>query len=287
MRNNHLSFICLAAAFTFQCASKPTETPPPADPPSDTTPVERTSARPVHWGYEGEDGPSGWAKLSPTYALCGSGSGQSPINIVASSAMGDKSWNLDYKATSLRIAHNEHMEDIVDNGHTIQVTVDQGSTFSFADKVYHLKQFHFHTPSEHTLDGKHAPMEMHMVHQSDDGSLAVIGILIQEGKNPNPNFEKIIANLPSAKGESKHVTDAKFDLEVTFPSNISAYHYMGSLTTPPCSEGVQWLVFKDPIYLSGAEIAAFSSKISPNNRPVQTLHDRKVELGNLATGSGQ
>jgi len=274
-----LAALAMVAMLFTQCSTKQKEaatqvaTP---EPPS-------TSVRPVHWGYEGEDGPSNWSTLSPVYALCGEGKNQSPINIVKSDTEGGVNWKLDYKTTSLRIAHNEHMEDIIDNGHTIQITVDEGSMFTFGDKTYSLKQFHFHTPSEHTIDGQHAPMEMHMVHQGEDGSLAVIGILFQEGKVPNKNFEKIIANLPNAKGESKHITDINLELEVHIPKDNFAYHYVGSLTTPPCSEGVQWLVLRDPVYLTADQIAAFSSRIGPNNRPTNALNERTVKLDDMMT----
>ncbi len=173
------------------------------------------------------------------------------------------------------------MEDIIDNGHTIQITVDEGSTFTFGDKTYSLKQFHFHTPSEHTIDGEHAPMEMHMVHQSEDGSLAVVGVLFKEGAVPNENFAKIVANLPNAKGESKHITDINLELKVHLPNDNYAYHYVGSLTTPPCSEGVQWLVLRDPVSLTTEQIAAFSSRIGPNNRPTQPVNDRTVMVDDL------
>lgn len=239
------------------------------------------SARPVHWSYDGEAGPASWATLDPVYALCGEGKSQSPINIVKSEVKGGTTWKLDYKTTSLRIAHNEHMDDIIDNGHTIQITVDEGSTFTFGDKSFNLKQFHFHTPSEHTVDGQHTPMEMHMVHQHEDGSLAVVGVLFQEGTTPNPNFEKIIANLPNAKGESKHIADANLELKVHLPNDNYAYHYVGSLTTPPCSEGVQWLVLRDPVLLTKAQIEAFSSRIGPNNRPTQEVNERVIKVDDL------
>lgn len=259
------------------CSSKPTESTVSTD----TVKTAPVSARPVHWGYEGEDGPTAWAALSPVYALCGEGKGQSPINIVKADAKGGANWKLDYKTTSLRIAHNEHMDDIIDNGHTIQITVDEGSTFSFGDKAYSLKQFHFHTPSEHTVDGKNMPMEMHMVHAGDDGSLAVVSVLFQEGNVPNENFSKIIANLPNAKGESKHITDANLELKVHMPKDNYAYHYVGSLTTPPCSENVQWLVLRDMVSLTADQINAFSSRIGPNNRPTQQLNDRAVKVDDL------
>ena len=247
----------------------------------DTVAPKPPAARPVHWGYEGESGPATWASLSPVYALCGEGKGQSPINIVKSETKGGATWKFDYKNTSLHIAHNEHMEDIVDNGHTIQVTVDEGSTFTFNNKTYHLKQFHFHTPSEHTLDGNHAPMEMHMVHQSDDGGFAVVAVMFKEGKVPNENFTKIIANLPNAKGETKHVADANLDLKVHLPKDNFAYHYVGSLTTPPCTEGVQWLILREQVTLTADQIKAFSSRIGPNNRPTQALNTRSVDVSDV------
>src|SRR5687768_1296857 len=267
------------------CSSKPTETVEESTV-ADTVQPAPVSARPAHWGYSGNEGPTAWATLSPVYALCAEGKGQSPINIVKTDAKGGANWKLNYKTTSLRIAHNEHMDDIIDNGHTIQVTVDEGSTFSFGEKTYNLKQFHFHTPSEHTVDGKNMPMEMHMVHQSDDGSLAVVSVMFKEGKTANENFSKIIANLPNAKGESKHITDANLELKVHLPKDNYAYHYTGSLTTPPCSENVQWLVLRDMVSLTADQITSFSSRIGPNNRPTQPLNSRTVSVDNL-TGQVQ
>lgn len=273
-----LTVLVAFALVLAQCNPKPAET---AATESRDSVVEAPSARPVEWGYEGGDGPTAWATLSPVYALCGEGKGQSPINIVKTDATGGVTWKLDYKTTSLNIAHNEHMKDLIDNGHTIQVTVDEGSVFTFGDKSYSLKQFHFHTPSEHTLDGKNAPMEMHLVHQAADETLAVVGVLFQEGKTPNENFNKIIANLPNAKGESKHIVDVNLELKVHLPKDNFAYHYVGSLTTPPCSEGVQWLVLRDPVYLTAEQLQAFSSRIGPNNRPTQALNERQVKVDDL------
>ncbi len=239
------------------------------------------SARPAHWGYDGNDGPSNWASLSPVYALCGEGSSQSPINVSKAGVSEGANWAFNYNATSLKIAHNEHMDDILDNGHTIQVTVDEGSTFVFGDITYHLKQFHFHTPSEHTIDGENLPMEMHMVHQSDDKKLAVVSVLFNEGNTENTNIAKIVANLPTQKGETNHITDVNLDLEAHLPESNQAYHYSGSLTTPPCSEDVQWLILKNMVSVTSDQVDAFSSLIGPNNRPVQSLNTRSVEEGNL------
>ena len=140
--------------------------------------ASKPSARPAHWGYSGDEAPAKWVSLSPAYSACGEGKSQSPINLVSGDfGSGGSKLNFEYKSSSLKIAHHQHVDDIIDNGHTIQVTVEEGSTVMINDKTYHLKQFHFHTPSEHTVDGKHSPMEIHLVHQADDESLAVIGVL--------------------------------------------------------------------------------------------------------------
>ncbi|HEX6180679.1 MAG TPA: carbonic anhydrase family protein [Chitinophagaceae bacterium] len=243
---------------------------------------EKPSARPVHWGYHKEEGPDNWASLTPAYAVCGNGQAQSPVAITTINAKGSTAWKLDYKNSSLRIIHTEQMDNLIDNGHTIQVNVDEGSTLTFENKIYMLKQFHFHTPSEHTLDEKHAPMEMHFVHQAQDGSLAVMAVLFKEGKVTNENLAKIIAHLPNIKGEAKHVKDVNLQLNMHLPEENHAYHYIGSLTTPPCNEGVQWLVLKDPVQLTRNQVEAFSSRIGKNNRPIQPLHDRKIEATELA-----
>lgn len=244
--------------------------------------VSSQSVRPVEWGYE-DNGPDKWGSLSPVYATCANGYNQSPIDIQKTKLKAGASLNFAYvPSESFTIAHNNNMENIVDNGHTIQVTVEGGSVFTFGQKAYNLKQFHFHTPSEHTIDGKHLPMEMHMVHQSKDGSLAVVSILVKEGKTKNKDFENIITNLPNSKGETKDVKNSKIDLTAHIPKNISAYHYIGSLTTPPCTEDVQWVIMEDMISLTAEEIKAFSSRIGKNNRPVQKLYDRKVALDNFS-----
>src|SRR5687767_1541448 len=146
--------------------------------------------RPVHWSYSQEDGAEGWAKLSPVYAACGSGKSQSPVDLLTEVGKGTVQWKIDYKATSLHIAHNENVQELINNGHTIQVTPEAGSSITYGGKIYQLKQFHFHTPGEHTINGKHFPMEIHLVHESDDKSLAVIGVLFNEG-NHNSNFDQL------------------------------------------------------------------------------------------------
>ena len=233
------------------------------------------SARPAHWGYEGKDGPEYWPRLNPAYAACGEGKNQSPINITQSSAGDAAAWKFDYKTTSLKIAHHEHVTDIVDNGHTIQVSVDGGSTLTTERGVYTLKQFHFHTPSEHTIDGSHFPMEMHFVHQSAEGKFAVVAAVFQEGPE-NVNLAKIIPHLPAAKGQKAELPAVQLELSFHLPDSKAAYTYMGSLTTPPCTEDVEWLVFRDPVPASKAQLEAFASRLSPSNRPTQPLNGRLI-----------
>lgn len=282
MTIKHLLIPASAAALLVACGEAPKKPEAPIDQVEEQAPEpESTSARPAHWGYGGDLGPSTWATLDAAYAKCGSGHSQSPIDIESSDVRGTNQWKLDYGNTALKVAHNEHMDEIIDNGHTIQVSVDEGSTFTFGDNTYELKQFHFHTPSEHQVDGKNLPMEMHMVHQSDDGALAVVSVLFQEGETPNENIAKLIEHMPTKAGDSKHLPDVVLELDGHMPGDHFGYAYSGSLTTPPCSEDVQWLVLGDMLTVTADQIEAFSSVIGPNNRPVQDLNGRVVEASDL------
>jgi carbonic anhydrase len=273
------------AVFTLACMlscnsgeTKKTEATTNDSLPPTTSP---TSVRPVHWSYSAEGGPAGWGELTPVYALCGSGKSQSPVDLLPNAEKGTAGWQIEYKTTKLQIAHNQHVEELINNGHTIQVTPQEGSTITYNGKMYHLKQFHFHTPSEHTINGKHAPMEIHLVHQADDTSLAVIGVLVQEGKH-NSNFDQLIKYLPNAPGEKKTHDSVDINIRVNVPKDLYAYHYIGSLTTPPCSENVQWLVLKNPVLMSGEQIGAFSSRLKNNNRPTQPMHERTVTVDDIS-----
>ena len=188
---------------------------------------------------------------------------------------------LNYGTTSLQISHHEQVSGLLDNGHTIQVTVENGSTLTTSRGTYHLKQFHFHTPSEHTFDGRHSPMEVHFVHQSSDGNLAVVGVLFAEGP-ANENLAKLISNFPPAKGQSARLPAEKLDLNLQLPPAKAAYAYMGSLTTPPCSENVEWFVFRDPVRASREQLNAFAARLKPNNRPVQPLSGRSIKTETVA-----
>lgn len=262
------------------CNSDSTSKPDNTTKDSATAQVASTSVRPVHWSYSEEGGPAGWGKLTPVYALCGSGKSQSPINLLPAAGKGPTDWKVEYKTTTLQISHNQHVDELINNGHTIQVTPQEGSTITYAGKIYNLRQFHFHTPSEHTVDGKHSRMEIHLVHESDDKSLAVIGVLVQEGKH-NSNFDQLIKHLPNAPGEKKTHDSINVDIAIHVPKDLYAYHYVGSLTTPPCSENVQWLVLKSPITMSGEQVTAFSSRLKNNNRPTQAINERALTLDDI------
>lgn len=276
--------LCTTAFVACQDSAPPATDSAPAQPDTLAATPAPSSARPVHWSYAGEAGPTNWGALSPVYALCKDGVGQSPIALTSGASGTWATWKFNYGSTGLTLAHHEHVDELVDNGHTIQVTVEEGSTLTLNGSVYTLKQFHFHTPSEHTLDGKNLPMEMHMVHQDSAGGFAVVSILFEEGK-PNANIAKLVANLPAAKGDTVTVANERLDLEMHLPATEKAFHYVGSLTTPPCSEQVQWLVLQDRVTASTDQMAAFATLIGPNNRPVQSLHTREVSTVVLSSST--
>ena len=252
-----------------------TQTPvKPADPAPKITTVALPKDAP-HWDYE-ENGPAKWSSLSKDWAICGSGKAQSPIDIKAASASKLPEVKLQFKPADLKIIHSEHQADGINNGHTIQVNYSDGDTLTIGDEKYALVQYHFHGQSEHTVNGKHFPMEMHMVHQSADKKLAVVGVFITEGAKANAAFEPIWANLPKTKGAETHYGHIKVDVNQMLPTSRTTYRYDGSLTTPPCSEGVKWIVFTNPIEFSAGQIGKFKELIEANNRPTQPLNGRAI-----------
>ena len=231
----------------------------------------------AHWGYGTRDCPAVWAELSPAYALCGTGPEQSPIDLRDAEVVDHAPMLHDYEPSSLQIIRHEHVVDVVDNGHTIQVDYDDGSTLQVGADRYELAQFHFHAPSEHTIDGRRFPMEMHLVHRSASGGFAVLGVLIEEGAH-HPAFDPFWGRLPQRPGERLHLEHVQVDIDDLLPESQATYRYRGSLTTPPCSEGVRWFVAVEPIALSAAQIDAFTSIIHGNARPVQPLGPRAVTM---------
>jgi carbonic anhydrase len=215
-----------------------------------------------HWSYLHGITPTKWGEVSPT---CATGGHQSPI------ALSTKQAKPQAPAQPLELSWTKATGELVDTGHSDQVNLPPGSFITYGGKRYELQQFHFHSPSEHTIDGKHAPLEAHFVHRSEDGKLAVVGILLKQGTSPSP-FAPVLTALP-ATGEKKSV---EVDLPALLPKSTRHFAYAGSLTTPPCSEGVTWLVLKSPSTLSEGEIERFGSVYPMNARPVQPLHERVV-----------
>ena len=229
----------------------------------------------IHWGYEGAEGPANWRTLNGEWKMCGEGRSQSPIDIASTERADLPVLRAQFKPATLKIIHHEHVADTINNGHSIQVNYTEGDWLTIGDQRFQLLQYHFHSPSEHTVGGKHFPMEMHLVHKSADGRLAVVGVFIEAGKN-NAAFDPIWSNLPKAKGKEYHLEGVKVDVSSLLPAKRTSYRYDGSLTTPPCSEGVKWIVMSTPIQLSDKQINAFREIIKSNNRPVQELNGRAV-----------
>ncbi|XZG71439.1 carbonic anhydrase [Chitinibacteraceae bacterium HSL-7] len=213
------------------------------------------------WGYHGDHGPKAWG------GECQSGKAQSPVNIVTkqASAADLPGLSFQYAPSSVRL---------VNNGHTIQLNYDAGSRVLIGNDAYSLLQFHFHAPSEEKINGKPADMVAHLVHKNDAGQLAVVAVLFKVGAE-NKTLATFWNKLPKQQGE---VNDAAvfnaFDL---LPENWGYYAFEGSLTTPPCSEGVRWQVLKEPVTLSRAQLNAFKKLFPMNARPVQPLNGRVIK----------
>jgi carbonic anhydrase len=275
-----------AAAFVLGAAACTSSEAPKAEPAKPSSP--QVATRPVaapagvpHWTYEGEEGPASWGKLSPDFGACTAGRSQSPIDIGKTKSASLPELRAAFRPAELKIAHHEHHADAINNGHTIQVNYTEGDKLTVGDATYELVQYHFHSPSEHTIRGKHSPMEMHLVHKSASGDLAVVGVLIEEGAH-NAAFDPVWSNLPKAKGVESHFEHVKVNVDDLLPKTRTTWRYDGSLTTPPCSEGVKWLVMTTPIRLSPAQIRSFTELVNGNNRPVQPLNGRVVATDRVA-----
>jgi carbonic anhydrase len=231
----------------------------------------------VHWDYKGKAGPENWASLDPEFALCGDGKEQSPIDLTGAVPIEDAGIERRVSETVLTFTQRARVMDLVDNGHTIQITNDVPMSTELGGIRYEMVQFHFHAPSEHTIDGEHTPLEAHFVHKSAAGELAVIGILVEEGAH-DVIWEPIIASLPDGPDDDRHVEGLDLDMSELRPLPRRYYRYEGSLTTPPCSEGVQWVVMAEKRQISRAQMEAMVSHLHHNNRPIQPLGSRKIGL---------
>jgi carbonic anhydrase len=269
------------------CSPPPEQATAPqaAAPQVATQPAAAPASGDPLWHYEGAEGPANWGTLSPKFAACGSGRAQSPVDIVNASPIATAApLKTAFPRAELKISHHEHVADGINNGHTIQINYPGGDTLTIGRESYALVQYHFHNPSEHTVNGRRFPMEMHLVHKSAAGTLAVIGVFIEDGAH-NAAFAPVWANLPKQKGQETHYPSVKVDVDALLPANSSSYRYDGSLTTPPCSEGVKWVVMTAPVQLSASQIQAFTALIRDNNRPVQPLNGRRIVLDTVKSGS--
>ncbi|GAB3361837.1 MULTISPECIES: carbonic anhydrase [Giesbergeria] len=222
-----------------------------------------------HWSYHGDhEGPARWAELDTTFETCAKGRNQSPVDI---------STTVKAELPALQFHYGQSEPTIVNNGHTVQVNVAAGSQLKVGEQTYELLQFHFHTPSEETIQGKHLPMVAHFVHKNATGQLGVVAVLFQSSPTPkNATYAPVFDHLPRP-GEKITVDGLVLDLAHLLPAERGYYAFEGSLTTPPCSESVQWMVLKKPVALGHEQIKAFRRLFNANARPVQPLNGRIIK----------
>ncbi|MBD2420471.1 carbonic anhydrase family protein [Anabaena cylindrica FACHB-243] len=220
-----------------------------------------------HWSYGGAANPTKWSQISTEFAMCELGRDQSPINIDDAVQGTPINIEFNYKPTPL---------SVVNNGHTVQVNYKSGSTININGEKYELLQFHFHTPSEHTISGKASALELHLVHRNGKGQLAVVGVMMAKGTT-NPLIEQIWKHIPAA-GKNNIVQNSTISAANLLPKNKAYFSYTGSLTTPPCSESVKWNVLAEPIQVSEEQIEAFQNLYQVNARPVQPINGRRIEF---------
>ncbi|MCX8650295.1 carbonic anhydrase family protein [Gilliamella sp. B2776] len=219
-----------------------------------------------HWGYEGQEKPENWGKLSIEYSTCENGKNQSPINI---------DHVLKTHHENLKFSFEAGKQEIINNGHTIEISVSGDNQLTLDDQIFKLQQFHFHTISENTIKGKHYPMEAHFVYKNKDGELTVVALMFDYGKE-NQEIAKAWQQMPTESG-NKTILDRTIDIKKLFPKKLDYYRFSGSLTTPPCTEGVRWIVFEKSVTASDEQIQKFHSIMHhDNNRPVQPLNGRVI-----------
>lgn len=234
-----------------------------------TAPSAKHSSIPrdAHWDYLGVEGPEHWSMLTPKYMTCEAGRQQSPINItMADHGQQPETLEFHYQTSEL---HE------LNNGHTIQVSHISECNVALNHHTYQLRQFHFHEPSEHHIEGKAFPMEMHLVHQDEGGHILVIAVMLTIGAD-EPVLGQLWQWLPKQIGQEVSLP-LNLSIAEILPKNTRHFSYSGSLTTPPCTEGVQWIVLEEPIHISQQDVDQFVQIIGHNARPVQPLENRHIE----------
>lgn len=276
MRNQKLFLLMLGAILAIgmtACGSKDDVKESAASvQPSDHNPSGGTADHVRHWSYNGDTGPSHWGELDPANTSCANGSEQSPIDIDIAKVKANQALEdivINYKPTVFTL---------MNNGHTIQANAaaDSSNTIKVDGKTFKLAQFHFHLPSEHKFDGKSFDMELHLVHKSDSGELAVLGVMLKAGKE-QAALSELWSKLPKEATKEDVKLEKPVDLGGLLPADKATFRYNGSLTTPPCSQSVKWVILEQPVEVSKEQVEVFG-KLFPNNaRPVQDLRGRTVE----------
>jgi carbonic anhydrase len=227
-----------------------------------------TCATANEWSYEGESAPEYWGELNPDYFMCSKGMNQSPVDITAVMKTRLMPLKPRYPQSPISLSHE---------GYTVMANFADGNKNSVKidGEQFMLRQLHFHAPSENTVGGKHYPLEMHLVHQNAQGETAVVAVMFTTG-TPNNELQKLWHEMPREADESVALTQ-DVDIKKLLPARTMYYRYSGSLTTPPCTEGVRWLVMKEPLSLSAEQLKTLT-RVLPheNNRPVQPGHGRVI-----------
>ncbi|MET0335214.1 MAG: carbonic anhydrase family protein [Rhizobacter sp.] len=232
-------------------------------------PAPKKKPHPDHWSYHGDGGPEHWGSMKPEFSTCTSGKRQSPIDIRDGISVQLDPVQFDYKASNFRV---------IDTGHTVQVNVAPGNSIEVSGRRYELQQFHFHRPSEERINGRQFDMVAHLVHKDLEGKLAVVAVLLDRG-SVQPIVQQVWNNLPLEKNEEQ-VAKSMIDLNGLLPADRGYFTYMGSLTTPPCSEGVLWMVMKNPVSIAAEQIGIFSRLYPMNARPIQQASGRMIKGSN-------
>lgn len=233
---------------------------------------EQEEQRETEWTYESDTGPEEWGSLDPSYQTCADGNEQSPVDIEFSEVTESSA------RENVELNYQPGKFNLSNDGHTLMVHAARPeNVLSIEEDNYKLVQFHFHTPSEHQFNGEYYEMELHLVHENQQGELAVAGIMIQQGAE-NETLLPIWNKLPEKETESSIPVENLIDVQALLPEDADSFHYNGSLTTPPCSEQVKWMIYEEPITMSAEQIEQFQHIFGENHRPVQPLNDREIEL---------
>ncbi|MEK9951078.1 MAG: carbonic anhydrase family protein [Curvibacter sp.] len=247
----------------------------PAAPPRPPAPAYKN----IPWGYAGEGGPAHWAQLQPEYATCARGQRQSPIAI-------DDSDTLKGPAEAIAFRHTPSSGTVINTGHTIEVQLSGENSLTVRGQTYRLQQFHFHHPAEERINSRVYPMVAHFVHRSDTGQLAVLAVLLEEGA-ANPLIQKVWTHMPLDVKDHVPLPADLIHVGEILPRDQRYYQYLGSLTTPPCTEGVLWLILKQPVSISAEQLRLFGQLYANNVRPLQPRHGRPVRDAALIAPGGR